>query len=491
MPRIENSCSDDTVLDPASSETKQLYFSLLHDISDHSALARSCFYLVKQLKAAEQYDADLPKDLNALSSWIESNTRHVGIQYRQYLDARKAGGTRRYFTSKSHALYFLKSVAPTKLVDGAWLYGLLDRWRDARFSALIRIYLEELGEGIPDKNHVVIYKKLLASHGCDQWDKQSDAHYVQGAIQLSLAHHAADFLPELIGFNLGYEQLPLHLLIAAYELNELGIDPYYFTLHVTVDNAASGHAKKALQGLFDTLPRVADKEAFYRRVINGYKLNLLGASTNSIIAEFDLRKELLAVFAAKCAVGAAQLHSDYCRVAGKSINEWLSDPAQLPAFLDSLEQVGWIKRHQDPENSRFWKMIQGEHAEMFGVFNAYERQVIHDWIAGDSAVDFKSRQLTYKARRRLLDMLEQDVRGKQHGGMARSVIREHFSQPGDAAKHQDDFNMELRLLEEKLAGVSSKDAAMALLTRLMSPVHHHTAPGLMATRIFTRLLGNV
>jgi hypothetical protein len=59
----------------------------------------------------------------------------------------------------------------------------------------------------------------------------------------------------VIGYNLGYEQLPLHLLITSYELNELGIDPYYFTLHVTVDNAGSGHAHKAVQALRDLMAR--------------------------------------------------------------------------------------------------------------------------------------------------------------------------------------------------------------------------------------------
>jgi hypothetical protein len=40
---------------------------------------------------------------------------------------------------------------------------------------------------------------------------------VQGAIQLGLAHHGEQFEAEVFGFNLGYEQLPLHLLITAYE----------------------------------------------------------------------------------------------------------------------------------------------------------------------------------------------------------------------------------------------------------------------------------
>jgi hypothetical protein len=474
-----------------SGPSRRMYFDLLNDEpSDHS-LAAARRYLTQQLQAADRLACDLPDNVGALASWIEDSVEQVGHQYRDYLEARKAGAARRYFSNKSHALYFLKSVAPTKTVDGSWLYGLVQHWNDARFSALIRIYLEELGEGIADKNHVLLYQKLLAAHGCEQWDKLSDEHYVQGAIQLSLAHQAAHFLPEVIGFNLGYEQLPLHLLITAYELNELGIDPYYFTLHITVDNAGTGHAKKSLEGLLDTLPRLGDADAFYRRVVNGYKLNLLGASTNSVIDSFDLQQELVAILAEKSTVGK-QMHSDYCRVAGRTVNDWLSDAERIPEFLDSLEASGWIQRHQDPQRSRFWKLIQGDRAEMFGVFNAYEQQVIYDWIAGDAATDaaaqsaegvsrgsaFAQRQLTFKARRRLLDTLGQRSQSALHGANIQ-----------DSADSDNDFNMELRMLEEKLAALASKEETMNLLAGLISPANHHTAPGLMATRIFTRMLG--
>src|SRR5690606_37864275 len=119
--------------------------------------------------------------------------------------------------AKSHALHFLRAVAPTKLVDGAWLYGLVAQWRDARYAELVRIYLEELGEGDAAANHVVLYKSLLATHECGQWEYLDETYFVQGALQLSLARHSHQFLPEIIGFNLGYEQLPLHLLICAYE----------------------------------------------------------------------------------------------------------------------------------------------------------------------------------------------------------------------------------------------------------------------------------
>lgn len=58
-------------------------------------------------------------------------------QYADYLKARKDGGPRQFFSNKAHALFFLQAVAPTKLVDGAWLYGLLQHWRDPRFEGLV------------------------------------------------------------------------------------------------------------------------------------------------------------------------------------------------------------------------------------------------------------------------------------------------------------------------------------------------------------------
>src|SRR5690606_26656101 len=147
----------------------------------------------------------------------------------------------------------------------------------------------------PEDNHVVMYRQLLAEHGCEQIDGLHDSHYTQGAIQLALAYSAARFLPEVIGFNLGYEQLPLHLLITAYELDELGIDPYYFTVHVTVDNAGTGHARRALDSVIGTMPRVGDAAEFYSRMRRGYQLNDLGMSTVDVIRSFNLEGEFVRI----------------------------------------------------------------------------------------------------------------------------------------------------------------------------------------------------
>lgn len=473
--------------DPA----RALYFALSVPQPQRTTLDAARRYLDGALQDVATKVCDLPADPAGLEKWIEDNTTAVGKQYQAYLAQRQAGGVRQYFGTKAHALNFLKSVAPTKMVDGSWLYGLVHHWNDGRFASLIRIYLEELGTGMPDKNHVVLYKKLLAAHGCDRWDNLSDSHFVQGSIQLALAQHAQHFLPELIGFNLGYEQLPLHLLISAYELNELGIDPYYFTLHVTVDNADTGHARTALNGLREAWPVVGDATRFYERVMRGYKLNMLGVGTSSVIAGFDLERELVAILTEKSAVGK-QVHSDYCRVGGRTVNDWLSSPEQVPAFLQKLQESGWIKRGQDPQQSRFWQLLQGERAEMFGVFSAYELQVVHDWIIGDAACTDAAggqvepgakRPLTFKARTRLQEALGR----REMQSTAPAMVPLEIGRDDACNDQYSDFHQELRQFDQHLRQLSGRDETMQLLADLMSPALHHTPVGLHATRLFVRM----
>jgi hypothetical protein len=485
---------------------KSIYFSLLSERGhgpgqiDQLAFAASRAFLTQALQAVAALDCDLPDDPRSLVAWSEAATRAVGQCYREYLDARQAGAPRRYFSSKAHALYFLRGAAPTKLVDGAWLYGLLRHWDDGRFTSLIRTYLDELGVGIGEQNHVLMYRKLLAAHGCDRWDNLADDRFTQGAVHLSLAHHTTQFLPEVIGFNLGYERLPLHLLITAYELAELGIDPHYFRLHVTIDNVASGHGRKALQGVFDALPRVANADGFYRRVTSGYKLNLLGTGTESIIESFDPYRELLVMLRAKASIGS-HLHSDYSRIGGRTVNDWLSSPDELPAFLTALEKMGWVRLHRDPRNSRFWKLLHGPNAPMFGVFDGYEQQLIHDWIAGawhphvQGSLESRLRPGQFTAGQRPPDLTGEcadnpaagDSPGNCLSPRARDLPSAQFPQ-AHVDDVPDDFNAERRLLEARLAASPRRQEKMAMLVGLMSPANHHTPAGLMATRVFAQLL---
>ncbi|VCU69590.1 hypothetical protein PIGHUM_01653 [Pigmentiphaga humi] len=452
---------------PAVYDTaRSLYENLYSATPDAGIRARAGKFLDASLEAVRALPNDMPATPQACGAWMEAKSAHTAQRYAEYLAARQSGAPRQYFSSEAHALYFLNEIAPTKLVDGAWLAGLVTQWEDSRFHPLIRTYLEELGDGAPELNHVVLYRRLLDAHACGHRDGMADSRFVQGAIQLALGCNADKYLPEIIGFNLGYEQLPLHLPITAYELNELGIDPYYFTLHITIDNMATGHARRALDALQLTLP-ARHRAAFFERVRNGYMLNELGDGSESIIRDFDLEQEVIAIFKRKSVFGR-HMHSDYCKLAGKSVNAWLADPGQIPAFLDQLQRGGWIRRNQDPAASRFWRLLAGERAEMFGVFTDYEIRVIHDWIAGewkDPQLQVPSRALSYRARRR---MEEADT---------------GLPAPEDA---DNDFNEPLRRLCADLDEADSKRERMRMLLPYLGPASHHTPEGLLATRLFSQ-----
>jgi hypothetical protein len=424
-----------------------VYHALLHDTPDIDASTTRDF-LGAQLNQAALHAEQLPDELNGLEAWIAGNASEAACAYRQYLEDRRQGQGRRFFTSKAHALYFLQHVAPTKLVDGAWLYNAVSHASDWRYHNLIRTYLEELGDGEPALNHVVLYRKLLADHDCAPTTALDPALYVQGAIQLALGHMGDEYLPELLGYNLGYEQLPLHLLITAFELNELGIDPYYFTLHVTVDNASTGHAHKAVKTILDLLPADDSRKDFIARMRKGYLLNELGKGTQAVISSFDLEREVVAMLERKRSFGQ-HMHSDYCRLEGLTVNEWLSEPGRCRDFLAALENKGWIKRHQDPTDSRFWQLIDGPGAVMFGVFSGYEMQLLRDWIAGHWH--------------------------EMNAGKAPNPFRAQFRR---------------RAKPEASTATSANQTVYSTrhLIELLSPANHSTPEGLSATRTYSRQL---
>lgn len=471
--------------------SKQLYFAMLEERGgktgeiDELTHAKSRAFLLEQLRLSAEIDADFPADMRSLPSVLRNAHDYTAQAYRRYLDGRHAGSPRRYFSCRAHAMYFLRAVAPTKLVDGAWLYGVLQHWQDARIAPLIQTYLEELGCGNAVQNHVLLYKQLLARYGCDNWQDGPDEHFTQGAVQLALAHHGQEFLPELIGFNLGYEQLPLHLLITAYELNELDIDPYYFSLHVTIDNASTGHARKALQSVLDCAPRIGNVTEFHRRVGNGYRLNLVGMGTQQAIASFDIEQELQRVFADKALIGA-KLHSDYCLIGGRSVSAWLSAPDEIVDLLNALQSAGWIRRGENPEQSRFWRLITDEQAPMFGVFDGYEQQLLKDWILADVDSSLTARTTNRFRNRQTAGPIEGAAAALQSAAPVEQIIAHHAVREPKPGRGAD-----VEALFQQLVGVTTKAEAFAVLAGLLSPANHPTPAGLAATRLYADLFAQV
>lgn len=455
----------------------KLYESLASQLPSEQQIDESADFIRKSLNTCEADPDGLPFEPSELFGWMERNIQNVHGEYQRYLEQRKAGASRRYFANRSHAIYFLRQVAPTKLVDGSWLYGLCTYADNSRLSDLVLTYLEELGTGDADKNHVTLYRGLLSRYGIDSFDDLPDALYEQGLIQLALGWNAKDFLPEIVGFNLAYEQLPLHLLITAYELNELGIDPYYFTLHITVDNADTGHARRACQAALDAAPRIDDGGDYWRRVRAGAKLGNIGISTVNVIESFDLDTEVVRIFSRKSTAGHGA-HSDFCKIGGRKVNDWLSNPEDIPAFLETLEQAGWILKGRPPAESRFWNLLQGDRAEMFGVFSSYELQVIYDWIRGKSNVDgasFESTSAPELAGTTTLPRRPISFRVAERLKAAKGFTKHPIS--------DEALDVDLSLMRDQLPRLLPIEQRKMLI-EAMSPALHWTPAGLFATKRF-------
>lgn len=464
MTALQNLACSNAQPMPSMAPARDLYTALMRH-PEPNVLEAARRYLSERLEEAAHVPGGLPESFQDLEHWVARNAAEVAGQYAAYLKARHEGAPRQYFSNRSHALFFLRAVAPTKLVDGAWLYGTLKHWADVRYHGLIRTYLEELGDGEPAQNHVTLYRRLIADLECEpQHADLDDGYYVQGAIQLALGALGKDMLPEVIGFNLGYEQLPLHLLITSFELNELGIDPYYFTLHVTIDNASTGHAQKAANSVRELLPAMG-REAFMQRVRAGYQLNELGVGTQAAIAAFDLEEELVAMFERKQAF-AQHMHSDYCKIEGRTVNQWLAEPDGIRPFLAALERKGWIKRKADPTESRFWQLIEGPGAAMFGVFSAYEKQLLSDWIADGFVPEAGQR------------------RGSSNP--FRSQFRQHPL--ANALAQADGPNLEERAEVQAALAQAGPTPRLERLLPFLTPQCHSTPAGLYATRLFVRAL---
>ncbi|KAI5809317.1 ATPase-like protein [Pyronema omphalodes] len=334
----------------------------------------------------------------ALKSFLLSQDDVATVRFQEYLDRRKKGGEREMFKDRSYAKYWIRQAAPVKYVDGSWLGGIhrvTTRKEDRRWTKIAwQILSEELGDGDLEKNHVRVYEKLIETMGGgykgDEKEFVGAGHrdariWTAAVAQLAISLESEEFLPEVLGFNMAYEALPYHILVTNYELKELSIDPYYFLLHIVIDNNDSGHSamgREAVVGLINSAPDEATAEALWRRVQAGFLLAEGLPTTPTPHSQNTLK--LLEIFDRK-AVTAKPMHiacpAKIGGKNGKTITEWL-DPEKYHDhchdFLVALAESRWVVPG-DPEESRLYQELQWG-GRMFGAFTNDEVAVLSAWI---------------------------------------------------------------------------------------------------------------
>ncbi|KAK6538237.1 hypothetical protein TWF694_011116 [Orbilia ellipsospora] len=343
--------------------------------------------------------------LKELKVFLSNQETHTSQLWTEYLDRRTKGG-RELLLTKSYAEHWLRLAAPVKYVDGAWLGRIHHADTPLNLRPITRIvwqiFSEELGDGDLAKNHVHVYSKLLESIGLDIGagdssrfiDKSenpgSDPHVWAAAVaQLALGSFPDELLPEILGFNLAFEAVTLDTLMCIHELKELSLDPTYFSLHVTIDNADSGHTAMALEAVA-ALMRVyegsAQQGTIWRRVQAGYILAEGLPITPRPLTKTELA--VLDIFSNKCRPAKVAHQGCRARISGRALRDWMDVTAWEKdkfSFLEALGASSWVSSGR-PNASRLIKEIAWE-GKMFGAFTQKETKLLKKWISDMKYLD--------------------------------------------------------------------------------------------------------
>ena len=351
-----------------------------------------------------------------LTNFMREQDEKVNQQWEDYVGRRKQGGPMELFKDKEEAKWYLKQIAPVKYVDGAWLGYINKITLPFALRPVIKkswqVLSEELGDGDLDKNHAHVYRELTKIVAPDlpagdtadfihpQHKLNEPAVWKAALAQLLISLIPHEFLPEILGFNMHFEAIALETLKASREIKEVGLDSYYFMLHVSIDNADSGHTAIAQEAVCEYIEHIHQNEGAaaaqqaWRRVQAGYTLSdgLPGKATcpsmkKPAVEGFprnELEAEVIKIFKAKALVGH-KIHShSEIKIGGRRLVDWLN-PADLDSkqwqmdFLDHFSRTkSWVYKG-DSSKSRFVKeLLWG--GRMFGAFTQTETDAVKKWI---------------------------------------------------------------------------------------------------------------
>ena len=351
-----------------------------------------------------------------LSQFLQEENSRITGQWEKYVGRRRAGGPAEMFQNRDEAMWWLKQIAPVKYVDGAWL-GYINRittpfpLRRATKDAW-QVMSEELGDGSPHMNHVYVYRELMKEIGAGlpEADTADFIHSRHGldeecvwkaaVSQLLISLFPHEFLPEILGFNLHFEGLTMETMKAAKELGELRLNPYYFVLHISIDNADSGHTAIAMQAVIKYLKYILQTDGAdgvqvaWRRIQTGFILSS-GVSAgpkcpsrrSPAVHGFPRNcheAEVVRIFHAKAPV-AYNIHcGSGLRLGGRKLNDWLEPHAfagkqwQMD-FMDCLSDFRpWVRKGDSVRSRLVQELSWG--GKMFGSFTQNEVEAVKRWI---------------------------------------------------------------------------------------------------------------
>lgn len=270
--------------------SRQLYYQLLNQESYPECLVAGYHFVCRYLY----------KSRSVMRSIRPAHQRLIKFSHLSFIQQIKTiyqveAAQQKAFTpppklSKEAYLWGIEQFSPVLLVDGSWLQNVAKTGNHQHSISryLMRIYADEIGDGRSDWNHANVYRQLLESTNIqlpEFTSEQFSQHqgFVDSAFDLpvfflAISQFPSSFEAEIIGLNMAIE---LSGLGATYsrlmdELNYWEIDSRIVSLHLSIDNLATGHAALAQDAVVIYLDQVlntsgyAEMQKHWQRIWSGY-----------------------------------------------------------------------------------------------------------------------------------------------------------------------------------------------------------------------------
>ncbi|KAF4224431.1 hypothetical protein CNMCM6457_009457 [Aspergillus fumigatiaffinis] len=359
--------------------------------------------------------------VESLSRFLQNVHETTQAEWANYLQRRKQGQGPELFATAEAAKAWLVQQAPVKFVDGAWLGHVHKITTPFALRGVTRqvwqVLSEELGDGDLCKHHVNLYRKLLDDircplphgHSADfihlrEWDRVENRATWEAAVgQLLISLFPNEFLPEILGFNMHFETVTLETMQVAHELKSFGIDPYYFLIHMTIDNADSGHTAMAAHAVLRYLEVVRAAQGntamqkAWKRVQVGYILSQTLGNSSSLgtaglgLASPDvllgpLSTRVMDILRSKALVSHSIHSQSRARIGSYTLSDWL-DPSlwthsnglhQLDLLTALSQAKPWVFAGESSKSILLRELSWG--GRMFGAFTDNEVTTLREWI---------------------------------------------------------------------------------------------------------------
>ena len=423
----------------AGMDIRKLFHALQNLDTNRDCLAKAQEYVENVLQAAR----DLQKApgtfefLDHLRSFEYTDCAFVARMKDIYDDAADLADPRGPFPyhpasdvlrTREDVIERIKQLTPFNFVDGGWLRNIHRMGTADHVNMLLfEILSEELGEGDVAKNHANIYRTLCQSVGFYPPPADSrafayseeflDSAFENPVFQLAASEFPQTYYPEIIGMTLYLEWSVQTLRRPARLLEHHGMDPYFYTLHIAIDNADHGHGSKIIEAIMIYLSKVRRDEGdaavqkTWSRIWDGYVafgytlVNLVEQIKYIVRNPPSLYSRLRAMIESKREFG--QLNHGDKTLSGRPLNSLFRYPHE---FLVALEQEGFIVPG-DPRSSTLLELF-GSRGPMYQVFSEEEIDLWRQWIEWRDPCEKISDQLqgaffTSTEIRGHLDWLEQ------------------------------------------------------------------------------------